>query len=67
MNQLVMMKLLINQTLMGQGLQTSQMLGTLFDGIARHTKEGYEFQKRATEVGFKQAVKERDDPFGENQ
>ncbi len=64
-NQLVMMKLLINQTLMGQGLQTSQMLGTLFDGVARHTKEGYAFQQRAAEVGFKQAVKERDEPFGD--
>jgi enoyl-CoA hydratase len=62
-NQLVMMKLLINQTLMGQGLQTAQLLGTLFDGIARHTKEGYAFQKRTGEVGFKQAVKERDEPF----
>jgi enoyl-CoA hydratase len=60
---LVMMKLLINQTLLGQGLQASQMLGTLFDGIARHTQEGYAFQQRAGEVGFKQAVKERDEPF----
>ncbi len=65
-NQLVMMKLLINQTLMGQGLQTSQTLGTIFDGIARHTAEGYAFQKRASEVGFKQAVKERDAPFGDS-
>ena len=36
---------------------------TLFDGIARHTREGYAFQQRAGEVGFKQAVKERDEPF----
>jgi enoyl-CoA hydratase len=64
-NQLVMMKLLINQTLLNQGLNTSQMLGTVFDGVARHTKEGYAFQKRAAEIGFKQAVKERDDPFRE--
>jgi len=64
-NQLVMMKLLINQTLLGQGLQTSQLLGTLFDGVARHTSEGYAFQRRAAEVGFKQAVKERDEPFNE--
>ena len=64
-NQLVMMKLLINQTLMGQGLQATQILGTIFDGIARHTREGYAFQKRASEVGFKQAVKERDAPFSE--
>jgi enoyl-CoA hydratase len=62
-NQLVMMKVLINQTLLNQGLYTSQTLGTIFDGIARHTREGYAFQKRAAEVGFKQAVKERDEPF----
>ena len=64
-NQLVMMKLLINQTLLAQGLQSAQLLGTLFDGVARHTSEGYAFQKRAAEVGFKQAVKERDLPFGD--
>lgn len=64
-NQLVMMKLMINQTLMAQGLYQSQMLGTIFDGIARHTKEGYEFQRRAAETGFKQAVRERDEPFGD--
>jgi enoyl-CoA hydratase len=62
-NQLIMMKLSINQTLIAQGLHASQMLGTLFDGVARHTKEGYAFQQRAGEVGFKQAVKERDEPF----
>src|SRR5205807_4900993 len=50
-NQLVMMKLLINQTLMGQGLHATQTLGSIFDGIARHTAEGYAFQKRASEVG----------------
>ncbi|MGI9166157.1 MAG: crotonase/enoyl-CoA hydratase family protein, partial [Pyrinomonadaceae bacterium] len=64
-NQLVMMKLLINQTMLGQGLNTAQLLGTIFDGIARHTKEGYAFQKRATEAGFKEAVKERDEPFAD--
>ena len=64
-NQLVMMKLLINQTLLAQGLQSAQLLGTLFDGVARHTREGYAFQKRAAEAGFKQAVKERDEPFGD--
>jgi len=61
----MMMKLMINQTLMAQGLYQSQMLGTIFDGIARHTKEGYEFQRRAAAAGFKQAVKERDEPFGD--
>ncbi|MGI8918517.1 MAG: crotonase/enoyl-CoA hydratase family protein [Pyrinomonadaceae bacterium] len=63
LNQLIMMKLLVNQTMLGNGLNTTQLLGTIFDGIARHTKEGYAFQKRAGEVGFKQAVAERDKPF----
>jgi hypothetical protein len=35
------------------------------DGIARHTKEGYEFQRRAAAAGFKAAVRDRDEPFGE--
>jgi enoyl-CoA hydratase len=64
-SQLVMMKLLVNQTVLSQGLHTSQMLGTLFDGISRHTKEGYAFQARAAEAGFKQAVRERDEPYGD--
>jgi enoyl-CoA hydratase len=64
-NQLVMMKLLVNQTVMSAGLHATQILGTVFDGIARHTPEGYAFQKRAAEAGFKEAVRERDDPFGD--
>jgi enoyl-CoA hydratase len=64
-NQLVMMKLLVNQTLYAQGLHATQVLGTVFDGVARHTPEGYAFQQRAAEAGFKQAVRERDDPYGD--
>jgi enoyl-CoA hydratase/carnithine racemase len=64
-SQLVMMKLLVNSTVGAQGLQTTQVLGTVFDGIARHTPEGYAFQRRAAEAGFKQAVLERDEPFGD--
>lgn len=64
-NQLIMMKLLLNQSVMAQGLHTTQILGTVFDGITRHTKEGYAFQQRAMQAGFKQAVRERDEPFGD--
>ncbi|HYP48009.1 MAG TPA: crotonase/enoyl-CoA hydratase family protein, partial [Thermoleophilaceae bacterium] len=64
-NQLVMMKLLANQPLIAQGLGATQTLGTFFDGIARHTEEGYAFQARAAEAGFKQAVRDRDEPFGD--
>jgi enoyl-CoA hydratase len=64
-NQLVMMKLLVNQSLYAQGLHATQLAGTVFDGIARHTEEGYAFQRRAAEAGFKQAVRERDEPYGD--
>jgi enoyl-CoA hydratase/carnithine racemase len=64
-NQLMMMKLLVNQALFAQGLHTTQVLGTVFDGITRHTAEGYAFQRRAAEAGFREAVRERDEPFGD--
>jgi enoyl-CoA hydratase len=63
-NQLVMMKTTLNQAAWAQGLAATQALGVVFDGVARHTPEGFAFQQRAAEVGFKQAVRERDEPFG---
>ncbi|HEV7769865.1 MAG TPA: crotonase/enoyl-CoA hydratase family protein [Solirubrobacterales bacterium] len=65
-NQLVMMKLLVNETIHAQGLRQSQVLGTFFDGIARHTEEGHSFVRRAAEDGFKEAVRHRDEPFGDH-
>ncbi|HXU69590.1 MAG TPA: crotonase/enoyl-CoA hydratase family protein [Polyangia bacterium] len=63
-NQLVMHKLLVNQQLLA-ALGPTQIFGTVFDGIARHTPEGYAFQARAAAAGFKEAVRERDEPFGD--
>lgn len=63
LNQLIMLKLLCNQTVENMGLQSTRLIGSLFDGIARHTQEGLDFVARAGEVGFRQAVRERDDPF----
>jgi enoyl-CoA hydratase len=51
---------MINQAYENMGLATTQMIATLFDGITRHTPEGVAFKARAEEVGFKQAVMERD-------
>jgi len=62
-NQLVMMKLLLNQALYAQGLHATQALGVFFDGIARHTPEGYEFARRAAEQGWQAAVRQRDEPY----
>jgi enoyl-CoA hydratase len=59
-NQLMMQKLMINQTLYNMGLQTTQMIATVFDGITRHTPEGLAFKHRAEDKGWKQAVEERD-------
>ena len=64
-NQLVMLKLLCNQTAENMGLASSRQLGMLFDGVARHTQEGLDFVERAQQVGFRQTVRERDDPFGD--
>jgi enoyl-CoA hydratase len=64
-NQLVMHKALVNSTIQAQGLAQTQLTATFFDGIARHTPEGYDFQRRAAEAGFKEAVRERDEPFGD--
>jgi enoyl-CoA hydratase/carnithine racemase len=65
-NQLVMHKLLVNQAAYAQGLHATQVLGTFFDGTARHTPEGYGFTKRAAEAGWREAVRERDEPFGDS-
>ena len=64
-NQLVMHKLLINQAAYAQGLHATQLLGTFFDGVARHTPEGLAFQRRAAEAGWAEAVRDRDEPFGD--
>jgi enoyl-CoA hydratase len=64
-NQLEMLKLLCNQTAENMGLSSTRTLGTLFDGVARHTQEGIDFVARSGDVGIRQAVRERDDPFGD--
>src|SRR4051794_39166741 len=63
--QLVMLKMLCNQTAENMGIASTRTLGSLFDGIARHTQEGLDFVHRSQDVGFRQAVRERDDPFGD--
>ena len=65
-NQLVMHKLAINAPLLAQGLYGNQMMSVFFDGIARHTPEGYEFQRQAADDGYREAVRRRDEPFGDH-
>ncbi|MCA9711033.1 MAG: crotonase/enoyl-CoA hydratase family protein [Myxococcales bacterium] len=58
--QLAMHKLLVNQVCDAGGLPNTQLLATLFDGMARHNPPGMAFKARAEQVGFRQAVAERD-------
>lgn len=62
-NQLALNKLLINQAYENMGLRTSQMLGTFFDGITRHTEEAYQWAESFEEKGFRNVIRERDDPW----
>lgn len=64
-NQLVMAKLALNSALLAQGVANSGMISTVFDGISRHTREGYAFQLRSATAGFREAVRERDEPYGD--
>jgi enoyl-CoA hydratase len=59
-NQLMMSKLAVNQAYENMGLNHTQMFANLFDGVARHSPEGLWFRQRAQDVGFKQAIQERD-------
>ena len=59
-NQLMMSKMAVNQAYEAMGLANTQRFANLFDGVARHSPEGLWFRQRAVDVGFKQAVAERD-------
>lgn len=66
LSQLQMMKWMLNDVARHQYQpDTSRLLGFLFDGVARHTQEGLDFVARAQEVGWREAVRERDRPFGD--
>jgi len=66
LNQLQMIKWMLNDVARHQYQpDTSRLLGFIFDGVARHTQEGLDFVARAREVGWRQAVRDRDRPFGD--
>jgi enoyl-CoA hydratase len=57
---LAMHKMVVNQVMLTMGLEQSQMMATVFDGITRHNPEGLWFRRYAQENGFKAAVQWRD-------
>ena len=58
--QLAMHKMVVNQVLLTMGLEQSQTMATVFDGITRHNPEGLWFRRYAQANGFKAAVQWRD-------
>lgn len=59
-NQLVMQKMMVNQAYDNMGLQSTQNMAVLFDGITRHSPEGRWFVEFAQQHGFDAAVRWRD-------
>ncbi len=57
---LAMHKMVVNQVLLSMGLEQTQSLATIFDGITRHNPEGLWFRRYAQAEGFKAAVAWRD-------
>lgn len=57
---LAMHKMVVNQVMLTMGLEQTQSLATLFDGITRHNPEGLWFRRYAQVAGFKAAVEWRD-------
>ncbi len=64
-NQLALNKLLINQAYENMGLRTSQLLGTFFDGVTRHTEDAYRWVESFAERGFRPVIRERDRPWSD--
>lgn len=65
LTQLMSMKLIVNQVYDNMGLQSTQTLGPILDGIMRNTPEGRDFVRVAKEQGIKTAVTMRDAPFND--
>ncbi len=57
---LAMHKMVVNQVMLTMGLEQTQQIATVFDGITRHNPEGMWFRRYAQTEGFKAAVAWRD-------
>ncbi len=63
LTQLISMKLIVNQAYDNMGLQSTQTLGPILDGIMRNTPEGRDFVRTAQAEGVKSVITKRDGPF----
>jgi enoyl-CoA hydratase len=59
------MKLVVNQAYSNMGLHSTQLLGSVLDGMLRNTPEALDFIKLTEQEGARAAVARRDAPFGD--
>jgi len=64
-SQLAAMKLLVNQAYENMGLSTTRLLGSILDGLMRHTPEGVAWRQLIDKKGIREAIQARDVPFGD--
>ena len=64
-SQLAAMKLVVNQTFENMGLASTQVLGSILDGLMRNTPEAERWVELAQTDGVGAAVAQRDGPFGD--
>ncbi len=62
-SQLAAMKLVVNQAYENMGLRSTQITGSLLDGMMRNTPEAHAFVETAVTEGVPAAVSKRDGPF----
>ena len=65
LSQLAAMKLVVNQAFENQGLKSTQLLGSVIDGLMRNTPEAKAFIEFAEKAGVPAAVAQRDGLFGD--
>jgi enoyl-CoA hydratase len=64
-SQTAAMKLVVNQAFENMGLGTTQVLGSILDGLMRNTPDAEEWIALAQREGVGAAIAERDGPFGD--
>lgn len=65
LSQLAAMKLVVNQAYENMGLKSTQLLGSVLDGLMRNTPEAKAFIEFAEQAGVPAAVARRDELFGD--
>lgn len=64
-SQLAAMKLIVNQAYENMGLNSTQTLGPILDGLMRNTPDALRFIERAEQEGVGAVIADRDGPFGD--